>query len=72
MMDLLVTNDCLYVSITKTFILDMLSLRVKTIGNGWENPLTIFTRISFYSVGNGKWESWKRNTVGKIWYIKNG
>jgi hypothetical protein len=28
-------------------------LRVKTVGNGQENPLAIFTRISFYSVGNG-------------------
>jgi hypothetical protein len=28
-------------------------LRVKTVGNGWEKPLTIFAHISFYSVGNG-------------------
>jgi hypothetical protein len=25
-------------------------LRVKTVGNGRENPLTIFAHISFYSV----------------------
>jgi hypothetical protein len=30
-----------------------LPLRVKTVGNGRENPLTIFARISFYSIGNG-------------------
>jgi hypothetical protein len=28
-------------------------LRVKTVGNSRENPLTIFARINFYSVGNG-------------------
>jgi hypothetical protein len=27
-------------------------LRVKTVGNGRENSLTIFVRISFYPFGN--------------------
>jgi hypothetical protein len=40
--------------------------------NGQENSFTIFTRISFYSVGNEKRESWKWNTAGKIRSIKNG
>jgi hypothetical protein len=26
---------------------------VKMVGNGWKNSFTIFTFISFYSVGNG-------------------
>jgi hypothetical protein len=39
--------------------------------NGQETSLTIFARISFYSVGNGNGKV-RKNTVGKIWSIKNG
>jgi hypothetical protein len=35
------------------------------------NPLIIFIRMSFYSIGN-KNKSQKQNIVSKIWYIKNG
>jgi hypothetical protein len=34
-------------------VIFMATSKVKTVGNGRENPLTIFARISFYSVGNG-------------------
>jgi hypothetical protein len=39
--------------------------------NGQETSLTIFARISFYSVGNGNGKV-RKNMVGKIWSIKNG
>jgi hypothetical protein len=33
--------------------LHSIHVRVKTVGNGQENSLIIFARISFYSIGNG-------------------
>jgi hypothetical protein len=37
---------------------------VKTIKNGWEKLFTIFTRISFYSVGNGNGKD--RNEIRSV------
>jgi hypothetical protein len=49
-----------------------LEVRVKTAGNGRKKPLTVFTRIIFYSIGIGKRESRKQITAGKFRYIENG
>jgi hypothetical protein len=51
--------------------LQMSGVAVVKGGNGRKNHLTIFARISFYSVGNGNGKV-KRNTVSKIWFIENG